>query len=111
ELALQLLVARVAAAVELAAGEGPPDRAARLAAMRAVGEAALRGERLDVRERLAEPLRRLPELELSHPRRVEDEAAAREEDELAVTRRVPAAPVGADLRRREQLLAGEPVHE
>src|SRR5205823_4748528 len=52
ELALQLLVARVPAAVELAASEGPPDRAARLAAMGAVGEPAPRGERLDVRERL-----------------------------------------------------------
>ena len=79
--------------------------------MRAVREAAPRGERLDVRERLAEPVRRLPELELAHPRRVEHETAAGQEDELAVRRRVPAATVAPDVRGHEQLLAGEAVHE
>ena len=88
-----------------------PGTVARLGLVRAVEEAALRRELLDVRERRFEPLVRDPELELAHPGRVDDEASSREKHELAVRGRVAAAAVGSKLSRLEQLLAGEAVHE
>ena len=93
ELALQLRVALPASEVELAGRERRPNRAARLGAVRAVVEAAAEHELLDVGERLAEALRRIPELELPQAGRVDDEPAARQQDELPVRRRVPALAV------------------
>src|SRR5688572_1091776 len=102
ELTLQLLVARPAAEVECPVLERRLHRATGLAAMGAVVEAAARRQLLNVRERLAEPVRRFPELELANPRRVEDESALRQEYELPVSRRVTALAVGlADLTHRQ----------
>ena len=105
ELALQLAPALVALEVERPVRERRAHRAARLLRVRAVGEAALRRERLDVSERGLEAGVRVPELQLAHARRVEHEPAVGQRHELAVRRRVPAAAVLADLLRREQLLA------
>jgi len=79
--------------------------------VRAVAEPAARGGRGDVVERGREPLLRLPESQLPHPRGVEVEAAARKQQELAVGGRVPSAAVGAKIAGRHQLLAREAVDE
>src|SRR6185437_9714925 len=97
QLALELAVALEPLARQPAVGERRSDRTARLALVAAVREAAARGQLGDVGERLVERLLAGPELELAHPRRVEQDRAARERDELAVGRRVAAAAVRPQL--------------
>ena len=83
-----------------------------LGAVSAVVEAAAERELVDVRERLAEPLRRIPELKLPQAGCIDHEAAVRKEHELPVRGRVPSlAVVLANRPRREELLAGEGVDE
>src|SRR5688572_28731441 len=88
KLTLELLVARPARERERAVVERRLHRATRLRPVGAVGEAALRGELFHVGERLGDAVRRLPELQLPHPRGVEDETATGKQDELAVRGRV-----------------------
>jgi len=77
----------------------------------AVGETAVGRRGCDVLERGVEPLVRVPQPNLPHPGRVEVEAPAGEQEQLAVRGRVPALAVGAELPDRHQLLAGQPVDE
>src|SRR5918992_4087058 len=109
QLALELAVAAPALAVERAGGERVPDRAPRLALVRAVGETTLGGELGDLRERGVERLAVGPELQLAHPGRVQEKpAAARQYDELAVRGRVATALVAlSHLARGQQLATGE----
>ena len=110
QLALQLRVALPALPRQRAVGERLADRAAGLLIVGAVGEAAAPRDLLDVAEGLLEV--GVPELQLAHPGRVEDDAAAGQQDQLAVGRRVPARLVVlAHLLRREQLLADERVDD
>src|SRR5204863_8889793 len=110
ELALQLQVALTALARERPVFERRTDRAARLRTVRAGGEAAPPRDLLDVSERVLEV--GVPELQPADLRRVEDDSAAGEQDQLAVRCRVPAAVVVlAHLARGKHLLADEHVHE
>lgn len=111
ELTLELAVAREPLRRERPAVDRRGHRAAGLGLVRAVGEAALQRQRLDVLERLPHPLAGLPELELAQAGRVEDEPAAREQVELAARRRVPAAAVPARLAGLERGLAEQRVHD
>ena len=72
-----------------------PHRAPRLAVVSAVPEPAPRGQRPDVVERVVERVRILPQLQLAHARRVDEQAPVGQENQLALRRRVPAAAVAA----------------
>src|SRR5581483_6463749 len=110
ELALQLHVRLPALTCERAVGERVPNGASRLTVVVAVGEAAAARDLLDVAERLLEV--GIPELQLTDARRVEDDAAGWQEDQLSVRRRVATALVVlADLLRREDLFADEGVDD
>src|SRR5262245_8673167 len=112
QLPLELEVALEPLGGETAVGLGRADRAARLARVGAVREAARGGERLHVLEGTLEASLRRPQLDLPQPRRVDDEPALGQHDELAVRGRVAAAVVvRADARRGKALLAEEPVDE
>src|SRR5215207_2535836 len=104
-LSLQLAIACVALAFERAVHERALDRAPGLTFVRAVGEAALGSQRLDVAEGRAEALVRIPELQLTHPRGIEQQAAAGQDDQLASRGRVSAAPVAAEAADRLHVLA------
>src|SRR5258708_948853 len=93
ELAQELLPAVEAPDVERAVGERRTKGAAGLLTVRAVGEATLRCQLLEVGKRRVDSLARIPELQLTHARRIEHEPGTGEEDELAVRRRVPPAAV------------------
>src|SRR5581483_4607385 len=110
ELALELDVALPPVDRQRAVRERLADRAAGLAVVRAVREAAPPRDLLDVAEGLLQV--GVPELQLTDPGRVEDDAAARQHDQLAMRSRVAAAVVvRAHLLRLEQVLAGERVHD
>src|SRR5215831_645672 len=110
ELALELPVARPALGRERAVQQRLTDRAAGLAAVRAVGEPTARRDRLDVPECLLEVA--VPETKLADAGRVEHDAAVGKHDELTPGRRVPAVVIlGPHLLRREQLGPGERVDE
>lgn len=90
------------------------DGAAGLAVVCAVREAAARGERVDLRERAVGPA--VPEADLAHAGRVEEQRAARHRQQLTRDRRVSAAtvaradgtrvhPLGAQERVRQRRLA------
>ena len=88
------------------------DRAAGLAVVGAVREPADRGQRLDVGERPLETGLGLPRGELAHARGVEDEAAGRQQVQLAAGRRVPAPGVVLpDVLHGRPGVAGERVEE
>ena len=76
-----------------------PHRAPGFEIVAAVPESALRGQRLNVVERVVERIRVVPQPELAHSRRVDDQTAVRQENQLALGRRVPAASVPAPYRR------------
>ena len=87
------------------------DRAAGLAVVAAVGEAALAGERLDVGEHARQPARLLPDARELEPRRVDHDAAARQRHELARGGGVAAAVVGLADRAGRPLAAREGVEQ
>ena len=98
------------------AGSRPPCSAAAATAQRgsvvvpAVAEVAAGGEGVDVGEGVLEAA--FPELHLAHPRRVDEEPAAGQLEQLAVGGGVPAARVGgADLGRPLALVAAQPVDQ
>jgi hypothetical protein len=76
ELALELAPAVEALAWQSSASQRLADCAAGLALVRAVAEAAGRGQRRHVLEGLLEALRDVPELQLAEARRVEYEPTA-----------------------------------
>src|SRR5919201_1284184 len=109
ELPLQLPPAAQTVKLEDAVVDGGLDRAAGLALVCAVVEAALRRELLDVRERGSEVT--FEQLQLAQARRVDHEAAALETEQLAVRRRVSPGAVGRELGGPHQLLAREAVEQ
>src|SRR5438046_2108358 len=90
QLALNLEVALDAARIEAAILDGLAHGAAGIVLMAAIGEAALRLQLLDVREALRRALVSIPELDLAHARRVEQQAALGQQDEVAVRRGMTA---------------------
>src|SRR5207302_2304459 len=93
---LELAVPRVAVGVETPGLERLADRASRLGIVRAVGEAAGARQRLDIREHRREAGVRVPELELAHSGRVDDDPAAVDQHELAVGGRMTPAAIRED---------------
>ena len=111
QLALQLDPASVALGGELARGERRIHRASWLGRVRAVVEATVRRQRLHVGERLVDAAA-IPQLQLANARRVDHDAAARQLDQLAMHRRVPAlVVVDARLLHGHALAADEAIHE
>jgi len=91
QLALQLAIA-----LEAGRAQGPVrrrrrHRAAGLLGVRAVREAAGRGQGVDVRESAFEGVRCRPELQLAQPRSVDEERAGGETQQLAMGGGVAAA--------------------
>src|SRR6188508_2250909 len=108
ELALELAVALQALGGERSRADGSAHRASRLGLVGAVVEAAGRCQRGYVLERLSDSTVRLaPELELAQSRRVDHEAAARDDDQLPMGGRVPPAAVALPDLPRLQLLSAE----
>ena len=85
---------------QLAAVERRRDRAARVARVVAVGEPARRGQRGDVGERRVERVGVRDQADAADARGVDQHRAARQRDELAVRRGVPAAAVVAPAAGR-----------
>ncbi len=77
--------------------------------MGAVVEATLRRELGDIGECAVDVA--LPDLELTEPRRVDDDRAAGQDEQLAVPRRVPAAAVATQVTHVHDCTSGQPVHE
>jgi hypothetical protein len=75
QLSLQLLIARVARAVGLAALQCWLNRTPGLALMLAIGESAVRDERFDVFERRLQSHARFAQTELAHSGRIDEQAA------------------------------------
>src|SRR5918996_57883 len=97
QLPQQLAVALEPFRGEAAVLHGGEDRTPRLALVGAVGEPTPRGEVGDVRKSPVDAPVGIPEAELPHAGRVEDEAAAGEQDQLPVRGRVPALAVAAEV--------------
>src|SRR5260370_13870049 len=90
QLALQLAVALEALNIHVALCDRGFDRAAGFAAMLAIVEPAFRGEMLDVFENVPDRVRSRPELGLAKTGSVDDHAASRKLNQLAMARHVTA---------------------
>ena len=91
---------------------GGPNGAARLGAMLAVPKPAVGGALLDIRERPADRVAGLPELQLAHSRRIDEHPLVRQHHELARGADVASPAVRrADLARAQQLVADELIHD
>src|SRR5918996_1652898 len=111
QLAQQLPVALEPFGGQPSVGDRGQDCAPGLPPVGAVAEPARRGQLGHVREGLVDAVARLPEAQLAHAGRVEDEAAARQRDQLPVRRRVPALAVLTDVCDVLPLAPQEPVDE
>src|SRR5215217_5394154 len=111
QLAPQLRVTRHALVRQATVRDGGDDGAAGLTRVPAVTEAALGRERRDVLERALDGYVVRPELHLAEARRVDEQSAAGEQDELALGRGVPSAVVSAERSRREVPASEQPVRE
>src|SRR5579862_4702026 len=111
-LRLQLAVTLETLGAEGAGVHGRDDRAAGLGHVAAVAEAAASAKRFDVGKRSRDRLPGVPQLQFAHARRVDQDAAAREEHELAAGARMTAAVnARTHVARSEDLLADERVGE
>ena len=81
-LAQEALIVRETVLVQPATGDGLDHRAPRLGVVRAVVEPAFPRQGGDVVERVIDRRLVRPELQLTHPRRVDEQGAARELHEL-----------------------------
>ena len=98
--------------VDVAADHGGLHRASRFAVVRAIPEAALRRERLDVGKGQAHAFVGIPQRDRTQAGRVDEHPAARKHDELARGRGVPAALIGGAHRARGlHVVADETVDE
>ena len=93
ELALELLVAGEPIAAQAPVVDGGPDRATGLALVAAVAESTCGGELGDVVEGDLDPVVRAGDLQRADARRVDQEGAARQIEQLPVGRRVAPARV------------------
>jgi len=90
----ELVIVGEALGVEVADFGGGADGAAGLGLVAAVAEFALRGELVDVGEGAFQALRGVPELKFAHAGRVDEDAAAGDEEKLARGGGVAATVVG-----------------
>src|ERR1043165_4187996 len=98
QLELQLSVAGKTRGEELSRLDGAVDGTARLGFVLAVGKTASQRDLLNVRKRFTHTFRSLPQLQLAHPRRIDDEPAQGEANQLAADRRVAALVVAGPDR-------------
>src|SRR2546423_8063272 len=76
------------------------DRTPGLCRVPAIAEPACLGERVDIAERARERIPRIPQLQLPHPGRVDENTVVAEQHQLAVRARVaPTAVAFADFTR------------
>src|SRR6186997_569491 len=80
--------------------------------MLAVAEAAGGSQRFDVVEGLAQAIAGVPELQLAHPRRVDDQPASGEWNQLTVRGRMtPLRVRGPDITRPSRLAAHQAIDD
>src|ERR1051326_3921885 len=109
---LQLAVTRQAVDRQRSVFDRRHDRASRLRGVPAVAKPAILRDRFDVRERSGHGLSRIPQLELAHSGRIDQNPAARKHHQLAARARVaPPAVALADLARAKALLANQRVRD
>src|SRR5262245_48650807 len=109
---LQLQVALETVRGETAFLDRRLHRAARLVSMPAVGEVAGQPELLDIVERLAYRLVHVPQLQLAHARRVDDEAAGWQFHQLAMRRRMtPPGVAFTDLASLPHVFTNKTIDE
>src|SRR5689334_14745774 len=108
----QLVIALETSAVEAAVLHRFDDGTSGFARVAAVPKPARLRERFDVREGAGQRLACVPQLQFAHPWRVDQDAAARKEDQLAPRAGMaPAAVALAHLARREHLLPDQRVRD
>ena len=109
ELTPQLVPVVESLGSQVARRDGLANRATRLLVVHAVSESTARGTRFDVGERGAQAVVRAPQLQLTHPRRVDEQCAVGKPYELAMRGRVATLSCRRDgsrslLRRPEQVI-------
>src|SRR5205814_7362690 len=96
--------------IEVPLRDSGSNRAARLAVMRAVAEAAAARKLRQIVERRVETVAFEPRLQLTHARRIDQQGAARQLEQLACSRRMASLTVGrTDCRDAQQLAPEETV--
>src|SRR3954469_11751779 len=111
ELSLELQVALEALLPQSAGLDRSPHCTAGLMQMAAIGEPALGGVGDHVGEACVEDAFNGPELQLAHPRRVEEQGTSGEGHELPVRRRVAPPALLARRRGREDVTAHQTVDQ
>src|SRR5688500_17720775 len=108
----EIEVALVAVRAKRAVVDGGTDSTAGLGVMPAIAESAGARMRDDVGERLVETLVAVPELQLPHAGRVDQQAAARAQEHLPMHARVAAARIAlAHLAGVEHVRPDEAIHD
>jgi len=109
ELTPQLVPVVESLGSQVARRDGLANRATRLLIVHAVSKSTARGIRFDIGERGAQAVVRAPQLQLTHPGRVDEQCPARKPYELAMGGRVATLSCRRDggrslLRRPEQVI-------
>ena len=107
----QLLVVAQVRCAEFAPLDGGLHGAARLAAMGAVGVAALGSQGVDVGKGVGDAFASRHQAQLAHARHVDQQAAVRQHDELAAGGGVAPVARVADFPRGQRLAAEQAVDE
>src|SRR2546428_1739560 len=102
----------ISTSVQRAVGERFANCAAWFALMFAVAEVTACRNRFHVRERVTQRAADVPQLKLSHSRRVDQQSPALQNYQLAMSRRMtPAAVVLAHLGGLLKLLSNDPIEQ
>jgi hypothetical protein len=96
---------------EVSPCNGFGDGTARLTGVLAIAKATLLRQFLEICEHGAEPVVGVPQLQLTHPRRIDEQRAVVESKQLAMRRRVLSAAILADWRSPLLLGPEQQVHE
>ncbi len=111
QLTLQLPVTRKTARLERPALQRRDDGAIRFGLVPAIGEPAPECQRFDVEEDLSEGLRPGPQLDLAQAGCVDDEATARDLQQLTMTGGVAPLTAAVDLSCAEHLFAEQAIDQ
>src|SRR5205814_5715323 len=111
QLTLQLAVTGKAARLEGPALERRDDGTGRFGLMPAIGEPAPECQRFDVEEDLSEGFRPGPKLDLAQAGRVDDEATARDLQQLTMTGRVAPLTALVHLSCAQDVLAEQAIDQ